>query len=83
MRRIRARLRDLESTVLQQQQLLAAYGGTDADGNADVTHAAALSALDRAEGALRFLADEQGDYAAIAAEFRTVVEAVGPALRTK
>lgn len=80
MRRIRARLRDLESTVLQQQRLLAAYGGTDADEDVDVAHSAALSALDRAEGALRFL-PEEGDYAAVAAEFRALVQAVAPALR--
>jgi hypothetical protein len=81
MRRIRARLRDLQSTVLQQQRLLAAYGGTDGDGDADATRAAALSALDRAEGALRFL-PEEGDFAAVAAEFRSLFAAVAPALRS-
>lgn len=82
MRRIRARLRDLESTVRQQERLLAAYGGTEADGDSDTTRAAALSALNRAEGALRFLPEERGDYAVVATEFRSFVEAVGPALRS-
>ena len=75
-RRIRSRLRDLEATVAQQRRLLAAYGVEDESAaDPDEVLSVATRALDRASGAVRFLAK---DDSLVATEFRALHAAVAP-----
>lgn len=75
-RRIRSRLRDLESTVAQQHKLLAAYSSTaEAATNRAEIMAVATRAVDRAGGSIRFLAN---DKSLVADEFRALYAAVAP-----
>lgn len=75
-RRIRSRLRDLEATVAQQRRLLAAYGVEDESAaGPDEVLSIATRALDRASGAIRFLAK---DDSLVAEEFRALHTAITP-----
>lgn len=79
VRRIKSRLRDLQTTVAQQRRLLAAYG-SEADGAQDPEAALvkAAVAVNRADGILRFL-PAQGD--PTVDEFRALCAAVSPLTR--
>jgi hypothetical protein len=75
-RRIRSRLRDLEATVAQQRRLLAAYGSEeDPAVDLDQVLTVAIRALDRASGAVRFLANDDSP---VADEFRALHASVAP-----